>query len=660
MLENEKNDISRFIFFLLISIQFLIFTASMHYSRDLNLVKRLDNETDLTNRPEDIISPLSSTSLEWNKTWGTLAADYSFDLDTDSQDNVYMAGRWGGGNNYLIKFNSTGDEQWSKIWGSYPYSDAWGVGVDKNTDDVYLAGYFGPWGGPYNISLVKYNSDGIEQWNATWGGDEDDLAYDVAVDSQGYVYLIGYTKSLRTGTYDADLLLIKYNNSGQEEWYRTFKGINLGEVEAYGYGLALDPSGNIYVTGRTHFYYYSMSYDYLAVLKYNSSGDRQWYKTYGADAEGRRCAVDSEGYLYVTGKSKVSSTTYACLLKYDSDGNSQFSPITWQNGNLNTGFGIATDSHNYVYIHGNNYNGDWSSFTLKYSNTGTLIWTDYFNTSADEDGRGVSVDSDDHVYCCGYTDSVGNQDFYLIKYTNTPGPFNLSSDAETPKDINGQFNLNWNSSTDAINYTVYQSNQTITEINENVTLIAEGLTETSYPISLSQNGTTYYIIYAFNIYGNLSSNCISVEVEIAITPPEAFELFSNAENPDKDGNFNLHWDISNYAENYSLYWDDALITNVNDANLIVAGNINRTYDIFGKPDGKYYFIVMAFNVRGNQTSNCLEIIVQLDSNGGNQDTGFNIVEFLLSPIGLTIIGALGAGSILGITIIKRKRSEKLR
>jgi hypothetical protein len=149
-----------------------------------------------------------------------------------------------------------------------------------------------------------------------------------------------------------------------------------------------------------------------------------------------------------------------------------------------------------------------------------------------------------------------------------PGIFTLSSDAEQPIDDDGSFNLYWTVSSDADNYSLYESNSFILEIDENVTLLEEGLQSDPYPIQKIESGTYYYLAVAFNENGNKSSNSISVEVEITpdITdPPQEFELLIDAETPkDSDGNFTLTWTDSLYAENYSLYESSTFISEIDE------------------------------------------------------------------------------------------------
>jgi len=191
-----------------------------------------------------------------------------------------------------------------------------------------------------------------------------------------------------------------------------------------------------------------------------------------------------------------------------------------------------------------------------------------------------------------------------------PKLFVLTSDAD-PIDIDGSFVLNWTESFGADNYTVYVHDSFITEINGSVAIRAEGITDTNYSISGLYDGDYYYLIGAFNEFGNTSSNCIKVHVEVQI-PPLAFLLDSTADDPDTDGNFTLYWTDSLYALNYSLYYSESLITNISQSDVYLLYNgTERQFDIINWVNGTYYFIAISYNDFGNYTTENLIITIEI-------------------------------------------------
>ncbi|GAI91027.1 unnamed protein product [marine sediment metagenome] len=95
-----------------------------------------------------------------------------------------------------------------------------------------------------------------------------------------------------------------------------------------------------------------------------------------------------------------------------------------------------------------------------------------------------------------------------------PGDFELSTNAGTPSDNDGNFDLTWESADGALTYSVYQYSSYITEINGSLTLLGDGITELSHALSGYTDGTYYFIAVAHNAYGDTRSNCIEVVVQI--------------------------------------------------------------------------------------------------------------------------------------------------
>ncbi|NVM18145.1 MAG: extracellular solute-binding protein [Candidatus Lokiarchaeota archaeon] len=100
-----------------------------------------------------------------------------------------------------------------------------------------------------------------------------------------------------------------------------------------------------------------------------------------------------------------------------------------------------------------------------------------------------------------------------------PGSFELSTNAGTPDD-DGIFNLMWTNADGALNYSVYDYLNYITEINGSLTLLMEETTDLSLPLSGYTDGTYYFIVVAYNDYGNILSNCIEVIVQLPSEPQE--------------------------------------------------------------------------------------------------------------------------------------------
>jgi len=100
----------------------------------------------------------------------------------------------------------------------------------------------------YDYLTIKYNAAGQQQWVTRYRGPASgqDEATHITVDRVDNVYVTGYSTGLGT---DYDYATIKYSPSGDEQWVARYNGTgNFGDVAS---GVAVDSSGNVYVTGSS-------------------------------------------------------------------------------------------------------------------------------------------------------------------------------------------------------------------------------------------------------------------------------------------------------------------------------------------------------------------------------------------------------------------------
>ena len=228
--------------------------------------------------------------------------------------SVYVTGASygadGNGDSATIKYDSDGDEQWvSRYNGSGDYHDhAVELLLDGN-GNVYITGQCVGLDSEEDYLTIKYNSNGVEEWIAIYDGpgipgDNDDNARSIALDNSGNVYVTG--SSYGSGTAD-DYATIKYDPAGNEQWVSRYNGS--GYENDWAHGVAVDDLGNIYVTGAS--YAFDGTYDY-ATIKYNSSGVEQWVMTYNGPGDAydhaKEITLDPSGNIYVTGFSNGDGT----------------------------------------------------------------------------------------------------------------------------------------------------------------------------------------------------------------------------------------------------------------------------------------------------------------------------------------------------------------
>jgi hypothetical protein len=273
----------------------------------------------------------ASCNLLYTMQWGGAGNDIPRGIAVDSQDNVYIAGytdSFGAGlfDVFLLKYASAGEFQFSRIWGGPKNDYASGVAVD-GVGNVYVGGSTGSFGASESdVFLLKYDSSGTQLFEETWGGPQNDYSSGIAVDSAGDLYLTGSTYSEGVTSGIASVFLLKYDPSGSLLFQKT-RG---GTQNDYGSGVAVDSAGNVYVTGYTYSSSAVLGVPRVFLLKYDSSGNLLFENTWGGlrGDYGYGVAVDGSGNTYVSGYTYSfgpnSQGANVFLLKYDPSGNLLF------------------------------------------------------------------------------------------------------------------------------------------------------------------------------------------------------------------------------------------------------------------------------------------------------------------------------------------------
>ena len=413
----------------------------------------------------------STTNLTWTKQLGSSGHEFGLGVTTDSSDNIYVTGLtyedvvcpilllageeciYTNRDIILIKYNSSGTKQWTKHYGE----DGKGVTTDSS-GNIYVTSYTDS--DKSDIILIKYNSSGTKQWTKQLGASSrtfGDSGFGVTPDSSGNIYLSGHTwRSNLDGKIDnsprfrteTDLFLIKFNSSGTKKWTKQLKTPASDRCGA----VTTDSSGNIYMTGNTlgGLNGYLIGGSDLFLIKFNSSGKRQWTKQLGTSDNdwGRGVTTDSSDNIYVSGITwgglggkKHEGKSDIFLIKFNSSGTKQWirqfgtSGLDWGTDScIQAGKGVTTDSSDNIYLtgrtpgglDGNTSSGGKDIFLVKYNSIGTKQWTKQLGTSDNDSGESVTTDSSGNIYVTGTTQggldgntNSGKDDIFLVKYKSS-------------------------------------------------------------------------------------------------------------------------------------------------------------------------------------------------------------------------------------------------
>jgi len=355
--------------------------------------------------------------------------DFARSVATDDSGNIYVSGSSEGSgtfNDYTtLKYSSTGKLQWAQHYDG-PANEL-DIAVDMEVDrysNVYVTGFSSGSGTFNDYATVKYNSSGVEQWVARYDGPNHDFdnAVALAVDTSGNVYVTGSSPG---PNFLPQFTTVKYDSMGNEVWIERYRGpANAGD---YPYAIAVDMSGNAYVTGASGDSTFSSDF---ATVKYNTAGVEQWVQRYngteGGVDEPHAVAVDSAGNVYVTGSSMSASFDFDYLtIKYDSAGVEQW--VQRYDGppgaSTDNAIALALDDAGNVYVTGYSIgNGSGNDYlTIKYDPTGTVQWEARYNGSENDDefANAIVVDELRNVYVTGRTGMFAAFDYVTVMYNSS-------------------------------------------------------------------------------------------------------------------------------------------------------------------------------------------------------------------------------------------------
>jgi uncharacterized delta-60 repeat protein len=352
-------------------------------------------------------------------------------MAVDGNGNTYIAGSGftsGRGYDYVtVKFNSQGIKEWDKKFNGPSNNNDYASGITVDTGgNVYVIGTISSGSNStYDFATVKYNSSGDELWSAIFSGDGNGFDKPMAViaDGSGNVYVTGISARISGST---DFVTIKYDSAGEELWKSFYNGPGNSTDEAH--AIALDGQNNVYVTGRSRSGTFTSSTDF-ATIKYNSSGQEQWVARYNGTSDDFDAAysvtVDGSGNVYVTGISTGTGHDYATV-KYNSAGTEQWAKRYNGPGNSDDRpVKVLLDGQGNIYVTGqsrqtSSLNSE-DYATIKYNSSGDELWVRRFDGDASsvDVALDMVIDDANNIYVTGYSETGSGavtKDIYTIKY----------------------------------------------------------------------------------------------------------------------------------------------------------------------------------------------------------------------------------------------------
>jgi catechol 2,3-dioxygenase-like lactoylglutathione lyase family enzyme len=332
--------------------------------------------------------------------WGNAYVAVHSDSETITIGSCTLT-RFGPGMDiYVAKLDPYGNWLWAvQAGGPDQYDEGYDIAVDGEgnpwvTGKFQGTATFGSQtltsGGGTDIFVAKLNTNGNWLWAVQAGGTAGDIGYGIAVDGAGNAWVTGIfglaasfgSHTLTTNSF-GDIFVAKLDASGNWLWAVQAGGTS-GDA---GYGIALDGSGNAYVTGT---YSYNATFgshsltavggNDIFVAKLDPSGNWLWAASAGGTKpdEGYYIAVDGSGIAYVTGYYRETGATFGSHALPPNG----FHNIFVAKLGMHPGAGIPVAPGN-----------------LSITRNGTHIFLDWGDVEFDLAGNPVSVDHYRVYYC---------------------------------------------------------------------------------------------------------------------------------------------------------------------------------------------------------------------------------------------------------------------
>ncbi len=332
--------------------------------------------------------------------------------------------------------------------------NAYVTGSTASSDFPVKSAEQGTSAGNGDVFVAKFNATGSGLVFSTFlGGSGSDSGAALAVDLAGNTYVVGNTSSINfpttSGAFqpnyagNGDGFVAKLSASGSSLIYSSYLG---GSDSDFAQAIALDSSGNAYVTGSTR------SADFPTakplqigndgqsdafVTKVNPSGTGLVYSTYlgGSSADsGQAIALDSAGNAYVAGftfsrdfptQNALQGANAGGLDAFVTELNAAGSGLvfsTYLGGSAqDRAFGLFVDAHGSVYVTGDTQSNDFPTTTNAFqpSNHGqgdafvsklapggsSLVYSTLLGGSGTDQASGIAVDSSGDAAITGFTQS---------------------------------------------------------------------------------------------------------------------------------------------------------------------------------------------------------------------------------------------------------------
>ena len=353
----------------------------------------------------------------WTKKFGGDGDEHPYYVDTTDDNGFIVAGYTtsfgsGGKDIYIVKTDSLGNELWHRVYGGIHHDIAYCIQQTHDHGYILCGNYdCTVLGNDGEVLLMKLNESGSITWTRRYGGIYYDCAKSVQQTQDGGYILTGASNSPNFN--DHNIFAIKTNAAGDISWVRKY-GTDLDDL---GESTRQTADGGYIIAG----YSQDPGPVLMNIIKIDAMGRTQWQRYFGRTAEYAWCIRQTYDGGYIVGGSTVAwgpGNHTACLLKLNSFGNTQWFR-TYGGPNWDMNYSVRqTKDLGYVFtgvtdlLLGNTHD----VYIVKTDINGDTLWTKIMGGPYYDYGECIQALSDDsYIIAARYAETPGNNEFWLIR-----------------------------------------------------------------------------------------------------------------------------------------------------------------------------------------------------------------------------------------------------